>query len=92
MPESKAKRIRFSLNAPSAKKVLLAGDFTEWEGHALLMRKVSSRAKTFSTSVSLAPGTYQYKFIVDGEWVHDPKAETVMNDFGTMNSRITVAD
>ena len=84
-------RVRFSIEAPHAKKALLAGDFTDWEVNARTLRKSGPRARTFSTTVSLPPGSYQYKFIVDGELVADPKAESVPNPFGTRNSVVEVS-
>ena len=84
-------KVRFTLDAPGARKVLLVGDFTDWEGAALTMRRRKAGAATFSTSVSLARGTYEYKFIVDGEWVEDPDADRVPNAFGTANSVVTVS-
>ena len=83
-------RVRFSLEAAGAKQVLLAGDFTDWDAKARAMRRASPRARTFTTSVSLSPGAYEYKFIVDGQWMTDPKAESVPNSFGTENSRLVV--
>jgi len=84
-------RVRFSLQAPKAKEVLLAGEFTDWEANARPMRRTSPRARTFSTTVSLSPGEYQYKFIVDGQWVVDPKAASVPNSYGTENSVVAVS-
>lgn len=84
------KRVRFSLVAPGAKEVLLAGDFTDWEAHARKMKREKRGSRTFATAVSLPPGNHQYKFIVDGEWLEDPKAEAVPNSFGTNNSQISV--
>jgi 1,4-alpha-glucan branching enzyme len=84
-------RVRFSVEAPEAKKVLLAGDFTDWQAHARAMRKASPRGRRFSTTLTLKPGNYQYKFIVDGRWITDPKAEAIANPFGTHNSVVTVS-
>jgi len=84
-------RLRFSSEAPQAKQVLLAGDFTEWERNARAMRKSGPRARTFFTAVSVPPGEHQYKFIVDGAWLTDPKAARVPNPFGTENSVINVS-
>ena len=28
------------------------------------------------------PGTYEFKFFVDGEWKHDPKLNNAPNKFG----------
>jgi len=80
------KRIRFSIEAPGAKNVLLAGDFTDWEAHARKMRRIRRGSGTFAATVALPPGTYQYKFLVDGEWFEDPKADAVPNPLGTRNS------
>jgi len=84
------KRVRFSMQAAGAKEVFLAADFTDWEAHARAMRREKLRGRTFATTVSLPPGAYEYKFIVDGEWREDPKAESVTNRFGSHNSLVTV--
>jgi len=80
----------FSLIAPRAKEVLLVGDFTNWQAKPLMMDRMKPRSRTFAAAVNLPPGTYEYKFIVDGEWVADPKADSVLNEYGTGNSVITV--
>lgn len=42
-------------------------------------------------TIHLAPGTYEYKFVVDGEWVLDESNPNfAANDFGTLNSVINV--
>ena len=84
------KKILFSLTAPKAKDVMLVGDFTDWQAKPLVMDRMKPRSRTFAAAVKLAPGTYQYKFIVDGEWMEDPNAECVPNRFGTYNSVVTV--
>ena len=84
------KRVLFSLLARRVKEVQLVGDFTHWEARPIIMDRMKPRSRTFGAVVDLPPGTYQYKFIVDGEWAEDPKAESVPNDFGTRNSVITV--
>jgi hypothetical protein len=41
--------------------------------------------------VTLAPGRYEYKFLVDGEWQNDPNNDQVVhNSFGTLNNQLTV--
>ena len=41
--------------------------------------------------MKLAPGTYQYKFVIDGVWCADPEnLDCVQNDLGTLNSVVTV--
>jgi len=39
----------------------------------------------------LTPGVYEYRLVVDGEWMSDPRArETVTNPFGESNSVLRV--
>jgi len=45
----------------------------------------------WETTAALAPGRYEYKFVVGGEWIPDPLArENVWNCHGTLNSVIEV--
>ena len=83
------KRIRFEYDNPHATSVSLAADFTDWAANARPMRR-SKGDGPFVTTVPLPPGEYEYKFVVDGEWREDPKADPVPNHFGTHNSRLTI--
>ena len=79
----------FRMEAPDAKSVQLAGDFTEWEKAPLDM--VQSYDGTWFTIVPLLPGTYSYRFIVDGQWLDDPHcAKHVPNPFGTEDAVMSV--
>jgi 1,4-alpha-glucan branching enzyme len=83
--ESKTKRVRFSLQAPEAQSVSLAGDFNGWDANALPMKKDTKG--TWKASVDLEPGRYEYRLCVDGCWQDDPGAqELVYNPFGSQNS------
>jgi 1,4-alpha-glucan branching enzyme len=84
------KRCLFSLVAPGAKDVRLAGDFTDWDKKALAMDRMKPRSRTFAVILDLPPGRYEYKFIVDGEWRTDPDAGSAPNEFGGENSVIWV--
>ena len=79
--------VRFILAATGKpRKAYVAGDFTGWE--PLAMRK---RSGVFGVTVSVPPGQYQYKFIVDGRWVTDPDNKSwAMSDMGTINSLVVV--
>lgn len=60
----------FSLKGfESARKVVVAGEFNGWNEHELIMQKISGG---WQLPYVLAPGNYQYKFIVDGQWITDP--------------------
>lgn len=62
---------------------MLAGEFSLWQPVAMRRQKDGS----YACSVNLKAGSYQYKFIVDGQWTADPDHhERVDNPFGTDNS------
>ena len=68
-------------------KVAVAGDFTDWQPKA--MRK--DKDGVFSLTLPVSPGRYEYKFVVDGDWVHDSEVtDVVKNQFGTFNSVLVV--
>ena len=83
------RKVVFSYDlSPQAEQAYLAGDFNGWDPHADPMVK---KAGIFSITRNLAPGEYQYKFVVDGQWCVDPAAASqVPNDAGSMNSVIRV--
>ena len=79
------KKETFRLIAPDAKRVLLVGDFTDWQKGAISMKNGSNGLWT--ASVNLGPGAHSYLFIVDGEWCADPEcALRVANPFGGENA------
>jgi hypothetical protein len=53
-----------------AQKVILSGDFNAWSEKEMVMNRTSTG---WSLPLVLAPGNYQYKFIVDGQWILDPQ-------------------
>ncbi len=72
-----------------AKQVYLAGDFNDWAPDKRRMRKMGDG--TFRARLRLPPGEYEYKFVVDGEWLNDPEAEAQRpNGFGDVNSVVSV--
>ena len=77
--------INFALSKPDAKQVFVSGDFNGWSLSATPMRRHEDGR--WQTTVAVAPGQHQYKFIVDGEWIADPAAQkNVPNDRGSLNS------
>lgn len=61
----------FSLDGfESAQKVVLAGNFNNWNEHELSMQPVKSG---WELAYNLAPGNYEYKYVVDGRWIKDPR-------------------
>ncbi len=82
--------VRFEFTHPTATAVCVAGSFNQWQPEAKTLH--SSGVGHWWKETFLAPGTYEYCFIVDGQWMPDPLArETVPNPFGGRNSVLTVA-
>ena len=79
--------VRFVLPASGAHSVVVAGDFNEWRTDATPLVDDDGDG-VFVGTVSLARGTYDYMFVVDGErWVPDPYASQYHDDgFGQRNA------
>ncbi|XP_026281601.1 5'-AMP-activated protein kinase subunit beta-1 isoform X3 [Frankliniella occidentalis] len=67
------------------KQVYISGTFTEWK----VIPMVKSHGD-FVTIIDLPEGEHQYKFMVDGEWKHDPSVKIIHNDVGTKNNMVSV--
>lgn len=75
----------FSITAPGALSVMLVGDFTQWQDKPISM--VKRGGGLWTASVNLPPGTYHYRFLVDGQWRDDPENTLrVPNPYGGENS------
>ena len=86
---SSAKPTEFKFYAPQAKKVSLAGSFNNWDAKKLTAKKDSKG--NWSVKVSLKPGKYEYKFVVDGAWLNDPRCNScVPNGFGSYNCVVDI--
>lgn len=87
---SRAKPTVFKFYAPQARKVCLAGTFNNWDVTSLAAKKDSKG--TWSIKINLKPGRYEYKFVVDGSWLNDPRCTScVDNSFGSCNCIVEVA-
>lgn len=80
----------FLLNQPGAKNVHIVGEFNNW--------KISDETKLsmlpdgkWQARITLQPGKYRYKFVVDGQWILDSQnPEKAYNQYGTLDSVIKV--
>lgn len=87
---SPLKAIPFAVKLDGAGEVLLTGDFTNWAASAVKLRRAADGS--WSTTLQLAPGEYQYRLLVDGQWRDHPEAKRrVPNPFGTENCVLVVA-
>jgi len=81
---------QFVYDAPNASCVKIVGTFNNWNTseESLMERKKDG---TWSKSVYLAPGTYQYRFLIDDVWVADQNnSNQIKNPFGGRNSVIKI--
>lgn len=83
------KRVSFQFEAPRAKAVSLAGSFNDWSTSTRPLKQDGKGV--WRTWMMMAPGSYEYRFLVDGEWQDDPACEQRReNEFGSSNCVLEV--
>lgn len=82
------KPVGFVVDAPHGWEVALAGSFNGWEPQTM----VKEADGLWRLTVYLAPGTHQYRFLIDNEWKEDPNnSQRVPNEYGSYNSVVVVS-
>lgn len=72
----------------AAREVVLSGSFNGWNERRLKMNRVEGG---WQLRLELPPGRYEYKFIADGLWLHDPaNPKKIRNQHGTFNSILDI--
>ena len=72
--------VRFSYEAPDATSVHLAGEFNSWSPTALAMLDEDGDG-VWEVVTELQTGrSYEYKFVIDGNWTTDETAEAFTDD------------
>jgi adenylate cyclase class IV len=69
-------------------RVQLAGSFTSWQPVDMIAEQEGIWRKELQVPV----GRHEFKFIVDGNWVHDSTQTHAANEVGNHNNVIEVAD
>ena len=83
------RRIPFRVMATDAMEVRVTGDFTRWSREGIPLSH--DGAGGWRTILSLDPGDYQYRLLVDGEWANPADAtDRVANPFGSENCVLRV--
>ncbi|MEW6555862.1 MAG: glycogen-binding domain-containing protein [Elusimicrobiota bacterium] len=73
----------------SAENVFLAGSFNDWSATKNPLKQI--KQDVWETVLPLDVGKYQYKFVVDGNWLTDPEnPETTDDGLGGKNSVVEV--
>ena len=85
----KLNEVIFSISAPGAKEVFLVGEFNNWKADE--SGRMSNSDGTWTKSLTLNPGRYRYRFVIDGSWTEDAKNPLKeVNPFGTLDSFVEV--
>ena len=80
----------FVLPLALGERVFVAGDFNGWQRDRHELRRNPERG-VFELEIPMAPGTYEYRLVIDGRWSVDPYAsECVLNSAGEPNSVVRV--
>lgn len=82
-PQARPTVIRW---AGGGKEVYIAGSFNNWS----MKIPLNKSHDDFVAILDLPEGEHQYKFFVDGQWVHDPAEAVVTSQLGTINNLIHV--
>jgi 1,4-alpha-glucan branching enzyme len=88
-PALEKREVVFTLFAPGAADVHVAGNFNDWRPDATPLKHAG--VGKWSVRLMLRSGQYEYRFIVDGRWIEDPQAvQRVANPSGEFNSVLMV--
>ena len=90
-PDSvKKRKVRFELSAEPGSQVCIAGTFNSWNPTTNPLKEKPDGGH-FKVTLGLEEGTHEYKFIVNGRWMSDPKCpEFIADGCGAMNSVLKV--
>lgn len=82
---------RFQLDGfQNAKSVRVCGSFNNWNERELIMQQADG---AWFIDLFVDEGTHAYKFIVDKQWILDPKNAIVLNDgMGNLNNYFSIGD
>lgn len=85
------KRVILTVKAEPGSTVYVAGSFNDWKADE--KKLVDKRGDgVFTTTLTLQPGIYEYKFVINGIWTLDPDPDRdwTQNGLGTLNSVLRV--
>ncbi len=81
--------VEFVFPDPNAKEVYIAGDFNGWRISE--DAKLEKRNGVWVKTISLPPGRYRYRFVVDGRWMDDPNNPMKeKNPYGELDSLLNI--
>jgi hypothetical protein len=88
-PALEEQEVMLEFLAPEANQVAVAGKFNNWDPVATPLK--NNGLGEWVARLMLRSGQYEYRFVVDGQWLEDPEAmQRVVNPHGGFNSVLTV--
>ena len=89
MKNKRRSPIPFCTTVARASDVRITGDFTGWTLGGIPLWDEGDGS--WWTLLSLDPGVYEYRMVIDGDWAdHDEARDRVRNPFGGENCVLTV--
>jgi len=89
-PIVSSQEVTFAFEAPEAEHVLLVGDFNDWTLDGSEMQPIGG---VWTKVITLGPGRYRYRYVVDGQWQSDPSnAAIAPNPYGGHDSILVMDD
>jgi len=84
-----AGNVRLRIHAPNAAAVSVAGDFNAWNSQTTPLRAAGEG--WWEVELRLAPGNYEYVYVIDGSWTTPPEAKITREDgFGGRNGVLEI--
>jgi len=81
--------VKLEFNHDTEGPVFVAGTFNDWDVTSTPMKR--GRNGSWTATLKLPPGEYQFRYVADGRWFTDFAADgLVPNGFGELNSVLTV--
>ncbi len=85
------RRVTFLYEDEPGMVVAVAGSFNEWLPDKQLIDKNGDGI--YTGTMMLAPGVYEYKFVVNGDWkIDDHNPNFTPNDIGSLNSVLVLEE
>jgi len=82
-----SRNITFFIEAENVTSVLLYGSFNGWsQGHPL----TRGSQNNWSHTIKLGEGRYEYKYLIDGKWKHNPGLPSISDGFGGQNNLLII--
>lgn len=87
---SQPHKVSLYLKSKPNSRIFVAGTFNDWDAESLPLIGENNNGN-YHIALTLRPGKYEYKFIIDGVWcIDENNPDFIINDFGTLNSILKV--